>query len=948
MVFNNDLRPVDTTLFYNKLDLLLQELNEKYILGLYNTREEMIEDFNRLLSQFYLTTNTPSLKLRPANEFTTPNVKEFNDSFREVGNDLTVAFSELATLEKTVIKNFNYIVSERDNLIKSIKRLNSKLDDYTIYATDPLKKVVYFKDSFNDSSKIDFGSKLLTKEQCDINTIEGIITLPIDSSSLSTSKKLQVKINQNSNGSPGNLQQISSAGPHDDIRDLLDGNPDSWFEYERVVTTLSKISEPLKLDLTLYFTAPEIINTIRINPNNFGLQIPIKILTIDTSLDGRVWTSIKDDIPISGFLMQDEENTFTLAPSTSKSSGQGVYSFTPRKVKYFHIVFEQNTSYRIETTQGWKWRYAIGIRDIVVQAIKYKAEGDIVSQSFNSPIPIRVLSVLANENPSEASELADIKHQISIDDGGTWVDIQPQDRSGTIVPEVLVFNIPVYSVRHRMLFSRSSAAFKKGASSMSREIRQAIDVIGVPTSSPSTMALTRSPVDGTVSVMNPLWGSRSLDGLEIRTFKEDRIERKKPIINIIGRSSGQANQKFRLPLEYELTNKIIEKGDVIIWIDNDTSWTYQAVLTDKENKYFLNNNCELCFGDGEDGNIPMTGSFIGFTLKEERLQPSADSPYMCDLRFPSDGSKKNLKIYRQDKTVGPITENLRPGATVHKLKNKNVLLTNMSSTDISLKTQVPFVDGQSELVGGTGDQYSVDQENGVIYSEMPSGTDTTGKITYYYIPIIELQESDWDFALTPDNRFNRIQIKNSVYMTSKIEQVYGDLIFDYCLIKTGYTNIIPRSIVFPALPFKDSEDEPIEVAFQNGANEFLYSSSSIATAGTYSVDYVNGIVYCNAGNTWKTDIDLKFETTNYTVVYNIARYLDPGSYSVNAMDQTISISEEEIIRVHGLKDSDITGDRILKVLYDYIYSTRESIEELEPYFTPVIRDVVIKVIPNEV
>ena len=52
----------------------------------------------------------------------------------------------------------------------------------------------YFKDSFNDLSKIELQSALLNSDECEINQIEGIVTLPINKEEDSTIKIKEMPI----------------------------------------------------------------------------------------------------------------------------------------------------------------------------------------------------------------------------------------------------------------------------------------------------------------------------------------------------------------------------------------------------------------------------------------------------------------------------------------------------------------------------------------------------------------------------------------------------------------------------------------------------------------------------------------------------------------------------------------------------------------------------------
>ena len=199
---------------------------------------------------------------------------------------------------------------------------------------------------------------------------------------------------------------------------------------------------------------------------NFGTKTVLNIDTLETSLSGDVFTSIKDDIPIPGYEVEDEVNVFTLAPSTSKYAGQGLYTFTPRKTRYVHIVFRQSEPYRIVTTKGEeKLRYAIGIRDITIKALKFKNKGELISSPLKCPEEIKKAMLEVTQTPVKDSELTNIRYYISHNEGGGWNQIQPKHLtgvSGTVsVKEILNYNnvsfdsistkVPVSSLRLKMI-----------------------------------------------------------------------------------------------------------------------------------------------------------------------------------------------------------------------------------------------------------------------------------------------------------------------------------------------------------------------------------------------------------------------------------------------------------------------------------------------------------------
>jgi len=972
VLLNNDLRPVQTTLFLNKLDALLEKLRLQYEGGVYNTREEVIEEFLRAIGKFYTQLQEPFLQLRPVQKGTPPSINGHNTSFSEIDQDLRVVFKELNTLEDLILRNFNFMVAEKDNLNKLLKRVSSKVGDYVLYSEDPIGDAIYFKDSFNDTSKIDYGSSLLKEKQCEILQAEGIVTLPlIQQGGTSTLIKSSVTINNTSNGSNGNYQEIGAV-PHNNTDDILDANPDTWFEYERVQRELSEDDEPLLLDLTFYFDKPEVINFIKVNPNNFGTQTPVFIRSIDTSADGEVWVSIKDDIPIAGFLQEDEDNIFTLAPAVSKFTGQGLYTFTPRQVKYVHILLEQSTPYLIKTTSGDQWRYAIGLRDIELYAQRYEAAGDIISQPFISATEIQKVSLLASENPAFVSELADIVHQVSPDDGASWYSIQPQDRVSIETPEIVNFNTidedavktatPVYSIRHRMLLNRDPKQFKEGSSTLRRTVKTGIDILNLPTTSPIQMSLTRPPVAGTVVLMNPLWGSRT------RTTNVAANKR------VIGVSTGQSGMRLTLPavIGQMLHDGRLTRDELVIWVNNDPdwvrvgNWSYSTVPVDLDGDEFdrvytidlTEDKAVVQFGDGNQdpagrkGMVPSGGSTISFTLTAEAVTPSASAPHTYELQFSSDGDKRNFRIYREEPAKRITAEKIVPGREIHRLKYKNITgtptFTNDTTPVFNTGQKKVFLDGDQENTI-TGD-WSLDTTNGIVYSYVAAPPNSSITITYDYVPVVELSESDWDFVIGADNLYNKIAIKKSGY--GLIQDTTGITPGNNLrIINLGHTSVVPGSVIgIDTDLFDGAGAVPFEVAYINGRDEFPDpAGTEDSVAGYYSIDYRNGLMYFadQTEDPSPSAIDnLYCSYTQINAEYNIARIVDTSKYTVDTTSSIISIEEQETLNVWGQKDSAARNDSLLKAIYDYVQTTRESIEVLEPFFSPIVREYVLKVLPK--
>jgi len=447
---NNQITPVTSTLLRNKLGTLAVRLQQsadpKGRNQDFNTLEKVVAEAAKILSQFYHDLSLPSYNPIEVVPDEIPTPETFNQNLEGISDDLTVVFREFENLEGVVLGNFNYMVSRLNRLNRKLKSVSSSLSDYVLFSNLPSKDAIFFGDSFNNLNRVEANSPLLNKDQCEINQVEGIATLPID-------RDAQVNIvineapviNSNSNGVTGNNEEVG-AQFHGTLSDILDNNEDTWFEYERVLD--EDDGKPLILDFTINMGDPKVVNFIRVNPNNFGTRTQVKILAIDTSIDGEDFVSIKDDIPIAGFIAEDEENVFTLAPSTSKFAGQGLYTFTPRKAKYVHLTLQQTTPHVIQTSTGAeKLRYAIGVRDVVIEALPYKTEGEVISVNYEVTDDIRKVVLLSSQKPDAdtISNLVSVDHFLSPDNGLTWHQIRPKVSAGAanttqVVTELLDFN----------------------------------------------------------------------------------------------------------------------------------------------------------------------------------------------------------------------------------------------------------------------------------------------------------------------------------------------------------------------------------------------------------------------------------------------------------------------------------------------------------------------------
>jgi hypothetical protein len=687
---NRHLTYPPTELVTSRLLELFDEANQLYSNGGFITKDDIIAAYD-----FAIDTFLKSLDGSIVESLT--NIKEglpadpvaFNEFTSAVEKDVKALFLEVGALDRSVSASFNSIVALREQVLNDLRRVGNKIGNYLLYADPALGAGFFFGDSFSSTDRVDVQSNLIEEEECFISSSEGAILLPLDGEP----DRAQIEsytINAPSNGTLGNNSEVGVFG-HDSLSVIGDNNPDTWVEYEKV--TINDLTEPLVFDLTITLTSPVIVNHIHIYPINFGTPTPVHIETIETSKDGIEYVSIKDEIPLGDFISEEEEDVFSLSSASSKFSGQGFYSFLPRRTKYIHLVFLQYTPYNIETNFGDRLRYAVGIRDINIYSRKFKAKGSLVSKQFAVPGDARKVALWASENPVEASVLADIGHEISHDNGGSWLKIQPQDRSGTEIPEIVNFNnisdgsvstdSSVSALRHKVSMERFPEAFEGGITLKQEKVSK-VEIIDVPAGGNDSIELAEEPISDTVNIVLPFWGSFSCPrGRQGTSIVNQSTPMNLDFVEfIVDNPSDTGTIRYSLP--YEGYEDVAQRLRVFI---NGEQWQYCAIdstafsngggtsytsgIDSDSRVYFLRKNgLELIFGYDDDGTprgkIPAAGAKVQVCLDGDnpQLQLTEDG-YLLNLLASSDGIKKNVRLVAFtdiDETLKtPYQVNLPPG-----------------------------------------------------------------------------------------------------------------------------------------------------------------------------------------------------------------------------------------------------------------------------------------------
>jgi len=988
-LLNNKQSEIAKTQLLDLLSEIDKAVQEGSLVALEQINSAVQAAISKAASDIY----APIFEINNATVGTTPNPDRYNWVFTQLISDIQTIFSELKYTGDIVVANFNRLVNEEKAILARTKKLYNKLQDLELFTSNVADRALYVSDDFIDFDKIDYDERFREGEVCFVDTEQGLVTLP-QSPTTSIVVVNEIKINEISNGTIGNNQQIGAA-QHANINEILDDNADTWFEYERV--GLTSMGTPLVLSLTLTLADSYIINHIRVNPNNFGTSNWVKITSLETSLDDRTYISIKEELPIEGFVQLAENEDFILSPAASKFAGQGFYTFTPRKAKYIRIVFEQPQGYFIDTPSGKRFRYAVGLRDIDVRAINYNDQGTVVSLPFGLTEEISKLSLIAVENPVRSSEIAKIEHYISVDDGATWHQVQAISGEDPDLPKILTFNdesegaiktdSAATTIRHKAILKRESGGFSSDRAAISEEVATTAELRQIPVGEPFNVNIDQRPIVGSVRIINPIFGSKGWTSPKL----------------YVGTSDGTPGQTFSVGAN-------IREGEENLYVDSQL-WT-SVTAFDSEYQYVINYK----YGEdklplvkfGFDNSIPPNGSIISIKLPAEVVVVEGKEPHTIVLENISDGDKNAMEVIRYSLPETIIGERLSQSASRHHLRQSNIddivgLTFNEPGTPV-FTNEKTFIDGVTELTSA-GD-YSIDYINGIVYALDATPTNGVTTVNYEYTPLEVVDPENWKFA--EGKTYQSIELDHGAYRSIRIDDedltalngklkielvneavVRGSVAFsatglvieipfidgiaefldllevDEEDVPTGGTNFTLVNVPLQDYPvvFSDTTVFAREIAsrtqagdytisyitglvetfstLNDGTVSYYYRDTAKATnlTNSYSVDYREGIVYLYEGLPVDTTVD--YEYTRYAVRYRIAKELESFMYKVNIDDKIITIIDPAVLDSY-LPTTRYSG--LVKVFYDYIAEVRESIEELEPFFTPVLKGYALKIL----
>lgn len=375
------------TIVYDQIAKAVAVLYERWNKGQYITKQDLLKDFNDVLSELYNKVGTVNTKIDQYIKGEPPSSKKYNKFISSIRDDINIAAKQVDYLSAKTIQTFNLFTSELESEKNYIKRIYSKTKVLQMYSQSPADDLVYIGDSFDNTDYID-----TTKYLADnIPLVEsGHLTLPVIKRNIWPATT--VTINK-SNGFIGNNHiAIRAENPltqdgykytwedsvtYSDKKSLIDKNPLTIFEYEALKVDISQetmlensdefsfivddatlvdstqgslvnwgnhsMSEPLVLDFTVSAPVAGKCNNIIITPF-FGSS---KVVTI-TSVIVKSFDGTEEEILDMPVYVGLSPEYFNNTSSKNNFLNQALIKFEEREIVQARIKMQQDQINRVE------------------------------------------------------------------------------------------------------------------------------------------------------------------------------------------------------------------------------------------------------------------------------------------------------------------------------------------------------------------------------------------------------------------------------------------------------------------------------------------------------------------------------------------------------------------------------------------------------------------------
>lgn len=387
---------IESKILEKQREYLLEQA--KMRLGGAATQTEVSQLADEIFYRYQACIGKPLFEARKVVYGELPFLEDYYDNNREMVKDLEILFSELNIIATYLVDYFNYSQSEKDRILSIVRGINGVVTDLYMLTEEASPNTVFFKESFTNYDYMDTSLTEL-ENRCMIHTEEGILTLHRTGA---TNHSLSGKVRSvQGNGLAGtdylvrkvsadteyeNYEYVANQTPNNDELSIIDGNPDTVYEYEMVNIPESfkrqlhhydvewakgdQHNDLLRVKIVVQLPKSEVINWINLKPyhpsNSPGT---LNVYSIRTSNDGINYEGLFDS---DHYVLNQEingtpqsyraEDIFDGSEdfANNKFTGQGVWSFPSREARFIEFVLEQPNSYSEQMGQETYYRRKVG------------------------------------------------------------------------------------------------------------------------------------------------------------------------------------------------------------------------------------------------------------------------------------------------------------------------------------------------------------------------------------------------------------------------------------------------------------------------------------------------------------------------------------------------------------------------------------------------------------
>lgn len=589
---------------------------------------------------------------------------------------------------------------EIENKIKKIKQKKAVLEGW-----DSISEKFLIKERFLYLDNINFQNS--KGKNLSISN-EGEVTLPIISKTEVPIKTISIK---NGNGNPGNSDNKVSLN-NMNLKNVLDGDPDSWFEYERLD------SGPVNLRLKILLENPEIINEIMIESFCEGSdKIRIKNINV-LSEDHSILVEIQNGR--NGAILSGTSPTFRK-------------QFKPGLAKYVMINLSSNSYERIA---NFRKRFKIAIRNIKLIRNSYEKSGSLYSEDYDIIEDLNLVRCQI-QGSGLNDVFSNVNVEYSFDDGEEW-----KSKEGEKV-------VPIGSkkIEWKLMIDRDDESFK------------VFDSFEKTVPNYSYIQKTFSKNKGIRKIIeNGRGNKKGIFGLE-KGFVSKSKRKYTKLASLKNFKSLKSDDTFKNESEYQVIDLPFDIYDVGIQEDEIkikiNNIEYQLVENLDE---VINQDYSFCVMDSQreialNGSLPRV-STVKWKIDPEELRVEEDSRYYY-FKFKNyfNPDKDCISLVQIGDERKVKKEKLNPLRSVFKLKEDFIFEDSVTVKDED-GNELALIDNSSDLDSTT---FFFDEESRVLKVK-----DQRNKkqlyVSYEYESKYVIDEKDYELWFE-DNDLRGIKVK---------------------------------------------------------------------------------------------------------------------------------------------------------------------------------------------